>query len=83
MEQMQQVEMTKQAGQFASAPMMDPSKNPNLLEDGNEPPEAGQAPGSEAPNKPVEQVDTTPERRTYQYQQCNENSEALRTFDWS
>ena len=42
MEQMQQVEMTKQAGQFASAPMMDPSKNPNLLEDGNEPPEGGE-----------------------------------------
>ena len=43
--QAQDMELTKQAGQFASAPMMDPSKNPNLIEDGNEPPEAGaQAP---------------------------------------
>ena len=30
MEQNQQLEMTKQAGQLASAPMMDPSKNPEL-----------------------------------------------------
>ena len=30
MEQQQQMEMTKQAGQMASAPMNDPSKNPAL-----------------------------------------------------
>ena len=30
MQQNQQLEMTKQAGQLASAPMMDPSKNPEL-----------------------------------------------------
>jgi hypothetical protein len=30
MQQQQQLELTKQAGQFASAPMMDPSKNPEL-----------------------------------------------------
>ena len=30
MQQQQQLEMTKQAGQLASAPMMDPSKNPEL-----------------------------------------------------
>ena len=31
-QQMQQQEMTKQMGQFASAPMMDPSKNPQAME---------------------------------------------------
>ena len=29
---MMQQELTKQAGQFASSPMMDPSKNPNAQE---------------------------------------------------
>ena len=29
---MQQAEMVKQAGQFAGAPMMDPSKNPEAKE---------------------------------------------------
>ena len=39
-QQMQQAtELTKQAGQFASAPMMDPSKNPTMIENGN--PETG------------------------------------------
>jgi len=32
MQQAQQMELTKQQGQFASAPMNDPSKNPKLLE---------------------------------------------------
>jgi hypothetical protein len=32
MQQQQQLEMTKQAGQLASAPMMDPSKNPQAME---------------------------------------------------
>ena len=47
MEQQQQLELTKQAGQFASAPMADPTKNPQLGEQlsaaGNEAPaqEAG------------------------------------------
>ena len=49
MQEGQQVALMEQAGQLASAPMLDPSKNPNLLEDGNEPPEAGQASGSQAP----------------------------------
>ena len=31
----QQMEMTKQAGQLASAPIADPSKNPTLIENGN------------------------------------------------
>ena len=39
-QQMMQQEMVKQAGQLASAPMMDPSKNPQLLDDGNSNPEA-------------------------------------------
>jgi 23S rRNA pseudoU1915 N3-methylase RlmH len=30
--QAQQMELTKQAGQLASAPMMDPSKNPQAME---------------------------------------------------
>ena len=38
-QQMQAQELTKQAGQFASAPMMDPSKNPTMIQDGN--PETG------------------------------------------
>ena len=38
---MQQQEMTKQMGQFASAPLMDPSKNPSMLE---EPEQAEQPP---------------------------------------
>ena len=38
---MQQQEMTKQMGQLASAPMMDPSKNPALME---QPEEAEQPP---------------------------------------
>ena len=33
---MQQQEMTKQMGQLASAPMMDPSKNPSLIQDPEE-----------------------------------------------
>ncbi len=43
MQEMQQMEMTKQAGSLASAPMMDPSKNPKLqenLENGDTPQEA-------------------------------------------
>ena len=32
MQQQQQMELTKQAGQLASAPMMDPSKNPQAME---------------------------------------------------
>ena len=40
-EMMQQQEMTKQMGQFASAPLMDPSKNPSMLE---EPEQAEQPP---------------------------------------
>ena len=32
MQQQQQLEMTKQAGQLASAPLMDPSKNPQAME---------------------------------------------------
>ena len=43
-EMMMQQELTKQAGQFASSPMMDPTKNPELMNDGNTeaqvPPEA-------------------------------------------
>ena len=35
---MQQQEMTKQMGQLASAPMMDPSKNPAMLEQTEEQP---------------------------------------------
>ena len=42
MEQQQQLELTKQAGQFASAPMADPTKNPQLGEQLS-------APGNEAP----------------------------------
>jgi len=43
MQEMQQMEMTKQAGSLASAPMMDPTKNPKLqenLENGDTPQEA-------------------------------------------
>ena len=36
MQQNQQLEMTKQAGQLASAPMMDPSKNPELTNGENQ-----------------------------------------------
>ena len=43
MQQNQQLELTKQAGQLASAPMMDPSKNPELGAN-----ETNQAPPSEA-----------------------------------
>ncbi len=32
LQKMQQAEMVKQAGQFASAPMMDPAKNPEAKE---------------------------------------------------
>jgi hypothetical protein len=39
----QQMELTKQAGQLASAPMMDPTKNPNL-NDQQQSPEAAVAP---------------------------------------
>ena len=46
-EQAEQMEMTKQAGQLASAPMNDPSKNPALAEeltnDGSQNAEAPQA----------------------------------------
>jgi hypothetical protein len=38
MQQQQQLELTKQAGQLASAPMNDPSKNPQL--NGQQPTEA-------------------------------------------
>lgn len=40
MQQAQQMELTKQAGSLASAPLMDPTKNPNLMEnqDGGEAP---------------------------------------------
>jgi hypothetical protein len=50
----QQQEMTKQMGQFASAPMMDPSKNPQAMEmiNGNEQAGAGSPEGEDAP--PVE-----------------------------
>ena len=44
MQQNQQLELTKQAGQLASAPMMDPSKNPEL----NGGDQANQAPPGEA-----------------------------------
>ena len=33
---MQQQELLKQAGQFASSPMMDPSKNPQMMEEFND-----------------------------------------------
>ena len=42
-QEMQQMEMTKQAGSLASSPMMDPTKNPKLqenLENGDTPQEA-------------------------------------------
>ena len=32
MQMQQNIELTKQAGQFASSPMMDPTKNPNAQE---------------------------------------------------
>ena len=35
----QQQELLKQAGKFASAPMMDPSKNPALTEAEDQPPQ--------------------------------------------
>jgi hypothetical protein len=41
-QQAQQLEMTKQAGQLASAPMMDPSKNPELTNGENETDQATQ-----------------------------------------
>ena len=44
-QQAQQLEMTKQAGQLASAPMMDPSKNPELSNGENETDPATQAEG--------------------------------------
>ena len=44
-QQAQQLEMTKQAGQLASAPMMDPSKNPELSNGENETYPATQAEG--------------------------------------
>ena len=49
---MMQQELTKQAGQFASSPMMDPSKNPNAQEmyDGI----TGQANPEEARRKPTQ-----------------------------
>ena len=37
----QQMELTKQAGQLASAPMMDPTKNPNLNDQQQSPEAAG------------------------------------------
>ena len=49
MQQAEQMEMTKQAGQIASSPMMDPSKNPELLQEGAPPP----APPSDAPQPPI------------------------------
>ena len=42
---MQQQEMTKQMGQLASAPMMDPSKNPAMMEE----------PEAEEPQPPMEE----------------------------
>ena len=42
---MQQQEMTKQMGQLASAPMMDPSKNPGMM----------QEPEAEDPQPPMEE----------------------------
>ena len=36
MQMAQQQELVKQAGQFAGAPMMDPDKNPDVLEAGNQ-----------------------------------------------
>jgi len=44
----QAMEMTKQAGQFASSPMMDPSKNPEMM-NGNEQAGAGSPEGEDAP----------------------------------
>ena len=46
-EQQQQMELTKQAGQFASAPMMDPSKQQS-----NDEPEANQEAAGEAEAAP-------------------------------
>ena len=48
MQQNQQLEMTKQAGQLASAPMMDPSKNPELNGQDN----TEQTPPSPSPQAP-------------------------------
>jgi len=54
MQQAQQMELTKQAGQFASAPMADPTKNPQVMEmmNGNEQAGTGSSEGEDAP--PVE-----------------------------
>jgi hypothetical protein len=49
MQQQQQLEMTKQAGQLASAPMMDPSKNPELTNGENETDPATQTPQDAEP----------------------------------
>ena len=49
MQQQQQLEMTKQAGQLASAPMMDPSKNPELSNGENETQSATQTPQDSEP----------------------------------
>ena len=48
-QQAQQLEMTKQAGQLASAPMMDPSKNPELTNGENETDPATQTPQDAEP----------------------------------
>ena len=47
MQQNQQLELTKQAGQLAAAPMMDPSKNPELSGESN-PEQAQASPPSQA-----------------------------------
>jgi hypothetical protein len=54
MEQARQMELTKQVGQLASTPLMDPQKNPQALEMVNgqantQPPQTGQEPPSEQP----------------------------------
>jgi len=51
MQQQQQMEVTKQAGQFASSPMADPTKNPQLSEmmNGNEQGGAGSPEGEDTP----------------------------------
>ena len=49
-QQAQQLEMTKQAGQLASAPMMDPSKNPELSNGENQTNQAPQAEGAVPPS---------------------------------
>ena len=48
MQMAQQQELVKQAGQFASSPMMDPTKNPNMMQQND-----GSNPEAEAPSQEV------------------------------